>query len=796
MTVAAATIPMLSRVTCMAALSFERPAISWMALGLLVGGLVLVAASYLWSLRARTQQPTIRLILLGLRLGAIFCLVTALLHPVWQTTSLTTVKPELAVVIDTSRSMAEPVPRTEADQPTSTTPPAPQPTRYAVARALAETLAATAGASFELRLFDHTGRPIDPANLPGQPTHRQSGLVEGLVAVQRQIDDQQLAGILLISDGRQVRTDPTTTTLDELHCPVFALNPAGTATLTNVADTAISSVTANRHALVGNAVNVVVDLATKGFGEAISVPVSILHGDRLVAGPIACPVRPGQTGARAELSFIPHRPGRFTYTARIGAAEGERELADNRQTFELNVRARPLTVLYIDGALRWEGKFTRQVLADDPDVNVVSAVRTARPGAGSGSQGLLLAEQLNGVDVVILGDVEATYFSSSELAALGQWVTDAGGGLLLGGGYQSFGPQGFGRTALSRVLPVEFSASANPQIEQPFSLKLTEIGREHPIFNLTGDRVRDAAFYQSLPELLGCTRIAAVKPAAQVLAVNPRLGAAGGFGGLPVMITQETGEGRTMVLAVDSTWRWRMVVGGYTGDAGFYQRFWGQTIRWLAGESESSNRHLVLSTDRYRYQPDQPVTISINWIAEGVSDQLVEPSADISSTEPLPDNAPIATEPRRLVVQAVDESGRSTTLNVRDLSPGRWEATYTPQTHGRIDLHVTAESGDAAAGDRHHAESAMTAIHINRPNAEQLDTRPDPAWLARLAQRSGGRVVDAEQAIEILTDQPVTAPRQVAQARTLRLWRNPYLAGLFFLLICTEWAIRRRARLP
>lgn len=792
----AALLNPVNTAAVLATLSFERPAIGWLALGGLTAGLLLVAGSYFWSLRARAQQPTMRLVLLGLRLGAIFCLVAALLHPVWRSTRTETVRPVLAVVVDTSRSMAQSIQPENVEPSEPDTEASTHPIRYDVARSVVDELIHEQGASeFDLRFFDHTGRPIEPGNLPDQPDDPQSALVDGLINVQRQLDDQQLVGMVLISDGRQANTRPTTATLDELRCPVFTINPAGAAPSTDLADTAITSVTANRHALVGNAVNVLVDLATEGFDRAISVPVSILHGDRLVAGPIACPIEQGHNSARAELSFVPHRPGRFVYTARIGAADGQRDLADNRQAFELSVRAKPLTVLYIDGVLRWEGKFTRQVLADDPDINVVSAVRTAPPGAGSGSQGLLLAEQLNGVDVVILGDVEATYFSAAELTALGHWVTDSGGGLLLSGGYQSFGPQGFGRTALSRALPVEFSAAANPQIEQPFSLKLTELGREHPIFHLTGDRVRDAAFYQSLPQLLGCSRIAAVKPAAQVLAVNPRLGAVGGHGGLPVMVAQQTGEGRTMVLAVDSTWRWRMVVGGYTGDATFYQRFWGQTIRWLAGQADSSNRHLLLSTDRSRYEPNHSVKLSIDWADDRDGEQSVDKPGDTGTGTVTGDRRKLA-QPRRLVVKAIDETGRATTLNVRDQSPGRWTATFQPKTHGRIDLHVTAEPDGTTSDQPGQAESAMTSIIINRPDLEQIDTRADPAWLGRLAHRTGGRVISPDQSADLLTDRPDIAPQQVVTAQTIRLWRNPYLAGLFFALICTEWIIRRRARLP
>ena len=188
----------------------------------------------------------------------------------------------------------------------------------------------------------------------------------------------------------------------------------------------------------------------------------------------------------------------------------------------------------------------------------------------------MLPEALAKLDMVILGNVEATYFSAQEMDALRTWVTEKGVALLLTGGYNSFGPKGFGGSRLREILPVRFSAAANPQVDQPFPLSLTALGEESPIFDLTGNRLHDTAFYHKLPQLGGCSLIAGVKPGGQVLAVNEQLRDPASGGPLPVMVLQQVGLGRTMVFAVDTTWRWRTVVGGYTGDASFYQRFWGQ----------------------------------------------------------------------------------------------------------------------------------------------------------------------------------------------------------------------------
>ena len=59
-------------------------------------------------------------------------------------------------------------------------------------------------------------------------------------------------------------------------------------------------------------------------------------------------------------------------------------------------------------------------------------------------------------DLIVLSDLSATELSASQLDALGSYVRDLGGGLLLMGGEHSLGPGGFGKTPVEDVSPVSF----------------------------------------------------------------------------------------------------------------------------------------------------------------------------------------------------------------------------------------------------------------------------------------------------------------------------------------------------
>ena len=833
----------------LAALLFEGPPIGWPG-GLVIAASVTVAVlAYTTGFRWQQTVPGARFGLLGLRVGAVACLFLTLLHPTWVSERSLEEKPVLAVVLDDSASMGQIAAEAETqgltDRGAEARAPAsgdagPRPSRYALAlTTLRDGLLPAAARTFEVRLYDVQGRALHPERLPAEATAPCSPLTDTLLRVQADLRDRPPVGIALLSDGRETAAEPALGSIDQLRIPVYALElAAASASAPRTPDVAIRAVSASRRALVGNTVSVAVDLEATGVGAATRIPIAIADGADVVAsrtvvlqepsGSEAAPGTPGVRTQRVDLEFVPRRPGSFEYAASVGALPGERDLSDNRQTFLLDVRAEPLTVLYIDGVLRWEGKFLREALAGDPDVHIIAAVRTARPGADHGSPGLLLGQQLAAVAVVILGDVEAAYFSPGELEALRNWVTQGGGGLVLTGGYHSFGPDGFGRTALRDILPVEFSAAPDPQVEQPLSLRLTEPGRAHPIFNLTGDPVRDTAFFQRLPALEGCTRVAGVKAGAEVLALaTDRTGNTA----LPLLIAQQVGAGRTLVLTADTTWRWRMVVGGFSGDSSFYDRFWGQLVRWMAREEEDAQTQLVVSTSRPRYRLGETIELNIELAAAGRAPQD-GPQHRRRAAQAAPDAAPATAEAREgtgrpkqnpapaeqgpaaahagwcVTAQVLDESSRPLAVPLVELGAGRYRGTLGALRPGRLDVHVAAEhaapdigaSGDtgtlpAGAGADPAALSRVVSVEVAAPDVELLNVQPDPQWLARVTQATGGRLVQRDSLPSWVAQLPAEPLR-----RTVRLSSGALgdwiFGGAFLALLCAEWVVRRRSQLP
>src|SRR5439155_3118501 len=89
----------------------------------------------------------------------------------------------------------------------------------------------------------------------------------------------------------------------------------------------------------------------------------------------------------------------------------------------------------------------------------------------------------------------------------------------------------------------------------------------------------NAAVWQRLPRLNGYTQLDKPKPGAIPLATASD--------GKPLMVSQNYGKGRTMVLAVDTTWQWTSLgLPRNTEGQDLHARFWKQLVIYLAQQED------------------------------------------------------------------------------------------------------------------------------------------------------------------------------------------------------------------
>jgi len=470
---------------------------------------------------------------------------------------------------------------------------------------------------------------------------------------------------------------------------------------------------------------------------------------------------------------------------RLSIAAGAAEVVADDNAAELHVLVTDpqIRLLYVAGTIRPEYKFLRRLLETDRNVDLLSLVRvTARRFVAQGSPaGRRLdalpsrPEDFELFDVIILDDLDSSFLTPAQQGQLKRFV-DAGGGLAMLGGQNSFGPGGYGGTDVEQVLPVVTGPRSQPQDAARLLPQLTAAGRRHPIFDGIGGYFPGPGGRQAepgrarLPELLGCVTVVAAKPAARVLAVHPTRSNAAGP--LVILAVQEFGAGRSAAFTCDTTWRWYLPLRAMRADSP-YERFWGQLVRWLAGAD----------TKIRRAAPSVVMRLDRQYVRLGQSVRITAAVRDESGRTPE-----LAGVSCRIERAGTGEPVRTISLSY-DAGSGLFEGEFAPQREGRLLLTVSA-AGEPTAK---LGEDRMT-LTVARRSAETDRLARNDALLRELAEKTGGRFADIA-ALPDLLDQVISHGASVtgpaAQPAVLKLYNFPALLVVFVGLVTLEWALRR-----
>ncbi|MFV1965669.1 MAG: glutamine amidotransferase [Pirellulaceae bacterium] len=730
-----------------ASLEFEGVQHGWLWAILIIAG----AGVLYWSYRdifLRSERK-VTWGLMALRAAGLLGLILALAKPTWTEEGEFVDPGHLAVVLDNSISMS-----LEG--------------RYAKATEAVNELrdqidSDRSGPRVNVDIFDVTGTKITD-DIPKEPRQERTDLAKGVLEALAQLRSKLLVGLVLVSDGVDNTGREDTVRLADAGTPIYSIGFHSDAEASRL-DLEVGEPQLPPRVMVNNEIKVMIPVS-KSAGPQITATVTAKRGGEAFAHEqVTLPE--GSVERLVPVTFTPTEAGTFVYTASVSSDTGEQRLANNSRHFPLQVDADAIGVLYLEGFLRYEYKYLKNRLEDDPDVSLVSVVRRANPERVNLASGetLITPERLENLDLVILGDMESDYLSNGEYEALRNWV-DEGHALLVLGGYRSFGAEGFRNTPLAGVLPVVFSDDGVEQSEEPFVLDLTQHGRQHPIFEITGDGVKDLTLWSTAPQLLGSSLVARAKAGAEVLAVNPNIK----IDGQPAVViaTGRYGSGRAMVVTADTTWRWTrlMRVAGKSGT--LYSRFWSQTIRWLTGRDiEAKRSQIVVSTNRPDYEVGKEVSIRVRRRADLES----EATGDVA-------------------VEVVDEAGKRIPIEVRSGSaePDLFVASFYPSSGGRYEVNAALTfEGNAVAN-----QTAEFLVHGS--DLELVDTGTNRSLLKSISQKSGGVYVDVEDA-STLADSIERKERRNARIERTEYWDSPFLFLLFIAAVTGEWVLRRRNHL-
>ena len=253
----------------------------------------------------------------------------------------------------------------------------------------------------------------------------------------------------------------------------------------------------------------------------------------------------------------------------------------------LRVRSGREKVLYVEGEPRSEFAFIRRAVADDSALQVAGLLRSAkgkflRLGVDD-SLDLIggfptRRDELFKYRAIILGNVEAAFFTGDQLRMIADFVDRRGGALIALGGRSALGEGGYAGTPIADALPITFEAPRRAADTQVVVLKVepTAPGSVHPALQLGATSVVNTARWDSLPTVTAVNHLGDLRPGASLLLSGhptPR------GPDQPVLAVQRYGRGVAALLGVQDTWLWKMDPKSPVEDRS-YETFWRQLIRW------------------------------------------------------------------------------------------------------------------------------------------------------------------------------------------------------------------------
>ena len=755
-----------------------------------VFGLVIMAGVtvYTYLHLKRPLRRRLRLLFIGLRILAASVLLFCLLEPVLVERKNITPPTNLLILADTSQSMQI----TDANLNGELVP------RLALANQLlfdsSSLFLPDLNKRFETHLyqFDKQSQQISDTSEQLEVEGGLTDIASSIRNAAKEWRGQQLAGIILITDGAH---NASTFTIDDLTEVLIPIYPIGVGNPEAPKDLRIAKVEVSPIVYMEHEVPIRITVQHTGYSGS-QVRLSLRQFKSSPSLDEKLPEIPSQNTERVvdavsitltdqptqvvEFTLVPRTEGTFQYIASLPTLSDELTKENNNKAFPIKVVKTKLRVLYIDGRPRWEYTFLKRSLERDPDVQSTCMILSSRTRSQLSKTRLARADryypqktdlsqtprfpktlqELLAYDVLIVGDVLPNLLTSAQQQAIIDFVEKRGKAIIFLGGRNSLGINGFRKTGLADIVPILIPRNGCAVRDEDFSLKLTQSGLYHPITRLENTQAKVEAIWRDLPTLSRRFGGFQLKGGATTLA-EYRLSK--GDTPVPVIIFQRSGLGKSLLIAAEGIWNWRFGVWSFKDEDNTYPRFWAQTVRWMATRTDAKQVNVTTNLSTYSVGDEAQVTVF----------------AYDESYQPLND-AEIKVE-----IIPPDEKSFQLRTSPQPANLGAYAAQFKTNQKGNYHIRASGKQGDISLGED------STAIFVQSQLAELENPQLHEPLLKQLASKTDGIYTPIADAASLTNKiKGVQEPVFVTQERDL--WDTPLILILVVGILGTEWFLRKR----
>jgi uncharacterized membrane protein len=597
----------------------------------------------------------------------------------------------------------------------------------------------------------------------------RTDLAAALDRARQELGSAPLAGLVVVSDGADNGGGALTEALVALRAAGVPVSTVGLGRERFDRDLEVARVEAPREVLEDTTLAADVRLTHRGLaGERVRLLVE--DGGRVVHSQEVELPAVGELAVRVHATAS--EPGPRVFSFRVVPLAGEQVVENNRRDVLIRVADREEKILYFEGEPRFEAKFLRRAVDGDDNLRVVTLLRTSEnkfyrvavDDAEELADGFPRSrEELYRYRGLILGSIEASFFSADQLRMIGEFVSERGGGLLMLGGRHSFSEGGYARTPVADALPVvleEREARAERPPKRFFAnvaVELTPFGRSHALTQLAATEPESAARWKALPALSIVNPVSRAKPGAATLLTGAL---SGQHAPQVVLAYQRYGSGKALAFTVQDSWQWQMHAEVPLEDL-THEGLWRQMLRWLVS--------------------DVPGTVRVT-----PSEDRTSPGRSVELRVEVRDEAFVRLNDADVVAVVTDPAGHEREVPVewsveRD---GEYRARFATEAPGLYAVRVEASRRGEPLG------SATTSVEAAPIADEYFGAERRTALLKRVAEETGGRFYTPETLANLPEDLRYTESGSTLKERK-ELWDMPALFLLALGLACGEWGYRK-----
>ena len=590
-----------------------------------------------------------------------------------------------------------------------------------------------------------------------QPTGASSRLGAGVYTALNDLRGAPPTALVLLSDG--INTDGQT--LQEAaayarrkNVPLFTV---AVGSPTPVRDLELADLLVDEVVFVDDVVNFECKLTGSGLaGRRVEVRLREKDND----APLATVEATVGADGKPQKVRVPYRPtkvGQFEYVVEVKPLGDEINPDNNTQQRLVTVRKEQVRTLLVQSYPNFEVRYLKHMLQRDSTIALSAVLQQADLEYADIDHTALRVfperkDELFEYDVVIFGDVDPAFFSSSALTNLAAFVTQKGGGIVFLAGPQ-FTPHAYRDTPLAPLFPVDLSNLPEAGSARGYKAEPTELGATMPML-LLGDTPEDSAnIWRQLPPLYWLYEAPTLKPGARVLAQARFVDRTA-----PLVALQYVNSGKVLFHATDETWRWRWRVGDV-----YFARYWVQTLRYLArAKLLGKDRAAELTADRREYRRGESVRLRVRFFDDRA--------------------APADTDEISVMIEQEGQPNRRLSLHRHPTHRGIYEGIFSGAGDGKYHAWFSnpAIEGTAAADFR-----------IVAPPGEFERLQLDVAEMKQAADDTKGRSYTLADADRLLDDLPQGHEVPIESLPPKVLWNDwRILLGLLTMLVA-EWGVRK-----